>query len=125
MNAFQTLRTDVIVVGAGVAGMSAALHASGRRIVMLTKAAFGEGGASPLAQGGVAAALGPTDSPEAHAADTVAAGAGLCHDEVVRAITHEGPARIAELVEWGALFDRRPDGTLELGREGAHNLDRV
>ncbi|MEN8164222.1 MAG: FAD-binding protein, partial [Acidobacteriota bacterium] len=65
------------------------------------------------------------DSPEAHAADTVAAGAGLCHDEVVRAITHEGPARIAELVEWGALFDRRPDGTLELGREGAHNLDRV
>ncbi len=125
MGNVQTLRTDVIVVGAGIAGMSAALHASGRRVVMLTKSAFGAGGASPLAQGGVAVAMGPTDSPEVHAADTVAAGAGLCHDEVVRAVTNEGPARIAELVEWGALFDRRPDGVLDLGREGAHSLDRV
>lgn len=125
MNAAQTLRTDVVVIGAGLAGMSAALHASGRRVVMLTKTAFGAGGASPLAQGGVAAALGPMDSPEVHAADTVAAGAGLCHDEVVRAITDEGPARIAELMELGALFDRRPDGEIDLGREGAHSLDRV
>ncbi len=125
MGSVQTLRTDLIVVGAGIAGMSAALHASGRRVVMLTKAAFGGGGASPLAQGGVAVALGPMDSPETHLADTVAAGAGLCHDEVVRAITNEGPARIAELVEWGAVFDRQPDGAIELAREGAHSLDRV
>lgn len=125
MSAVRTLRTDMIVVGAGVAGMSAALHASGRRVVMLTKAAFGVGGASPLAQGGVAVALGPMDSPEVHAADTEAAGAGLCHDGVVRAITNEGPARIAELLEWGALFDRRPDGAIDLAREGAHSLDRI
>lgn len=125
MSVVQTLRTDVVVVGAGVAGMSAALHATGRRVVMLTKSAFGAGGASPLAQGGVAVALGPMDSPEVHTADTVDAGAGLCHDEVVRVITNEGPERIAELVELGALFDRRPDGAIELAREGAHSLPRV
>ena len=125
MNESQIRRTDVVVIGAGIAGMSAALHASGRRVVMLTKAAFGTGGASPLAQGGVAAALGPMDSPEVHAADTVAAGAGLCHEDVVGAITNEGPARIAELVDWGARFDLRPDGAIDLAREGAHSLDRV
>lgn len=125
MDVDRLVRTDVIVVGAGVAGMSAALHASGRRVVMLTKAAFGAGGASPLAQGGVAVALGPADSPEVHAADTLAAGAGLCDAEVVRVITSEGPARIDELVEWGARFDRRPDGTVHLGCEGAHSRDRV
>ena len=121
----RVLRTDVVVVGTGVAGMSAALHATGRQVVMLTKSAFGAGGASPLAQGGVAVALGPTDSPDVHAADTMTAGAGLCDAEVVRVVTNEGPARIAELVEWGARFDRRADGTIELGREGAHSRDRV
>lgn len=121
----RELTTDVIVVGAGIAGMSAALHASGRRVLMLTKAGFGTGGASPLAQGGVAVAIAPTDSPEAHAADTIAAGAGLCNDAVVRAITKEGPRRIAELVKIGAQFDRRPDGSYCLGREGVHRQPRV
>ncbi len=125
MNGVKTLRTDVAVIGAGIAGMSAALHATDRRVVILTKSTFGAGGASPLAQGGVAVALGPTDSPDAHAADTLVAGAGLCDAEAVRVITNEGPARIAELVEWGARFDRGADGTIQLGREGAHSRDRV
>lgn len=125
MNQVRFLETDVIVVGAGVAGMSAALHASGLRVLMVTKAGFGEGGASPLAQGGVAVALGSTDSPEAHAADTVAAGAGLCDPGVVRNITAEGPKRIVDLVEWGTRFDRGPNGAIELGREGAHRKDRI
>ncbi len=121
----RILRTDVIVVGAGIGGLSAALHASGRHVVMVTKAAFGSGGASPLAQGGVAVALGSMDSSEEHTADTLAVGAGLCREDVVRAITSEGPARVAELVGWGADFDRRPDGSFDLGREGAHSRNRI
>jgi len=121
----RVLRTDVIIVGAGVAGMSAALHASGMRVVMVTKAAFGSGGASPLAQGGVAVALGPRDSFEEHTTDTLVAGAGLCREDVVRTITSEGSRRIAELVAWGVDFDRRPDHEFDLGREGAHGRNRI
>lgn len=116
---------DVVVIGSGVAGLMAALHASHREVLVLDKAAFAEGGSSPLAQGGVAAAVGLTDSPVSHARDTMEAGAGLCQEEVVRAVTREGPERIEELLALGTAFDRSQGGTLDLGQEGAHDHARV
>jgi L-aspartate oxidase len=116
---------DVIVVGSGVAGMAAAIHARHRDVVHLSKSAFAAGGSSPLAQGGVAAAVGLDDSPVNHARNTMEAGAGLCREEVVRAVTREGPEQIRELMALGAVFDRTESGGLALGREGAHDHDRV
>ena len=116
---------DIVVIGSGVAGLMAALHASHREVVVVSKSEHAAGGSSPLAQGGIAAAVGPTDSPVNHARDTMEAGAGLCIEEVVRAVTREAPERIDELLELGAVFDRSPSGALELGREGAHDHARV
>jgi len=121
----QVRPTDVIVIGSGVAGLMVAHSAAGRRVVMLSKSAHAAGGSSPLAQGGVAAAVGPEDSPLGHARDTMEAGAGLCREEVARAVTREGPSVIHRLEELGAVFDRNASGALELGREGAHDLARV
>ena len=116
---------EVLIVGGGVAGLSAAVHARGREVLMVGKTAFAEGGSSLLAQGGVAAALGGDDSPARHARDTIAAGAGLCDAEVVRKVTDDGPRRIGELLVLGAEFDRRGDGRLALGREAAHTRNRI
>ena len=116
---------DVVVIGSGVAGLMAALHASHREVLVLSKTAFAEGGSSPLAQGGVAAAVGFADSPVSHARDTMEAGAGLCREEVVRAVTREGPERIDELLALGTAFDRSATGELDLGQEGAHDRARV
>jgi L-aspartate oxidase len=118
-------QADVVVVGSGIAGLMAALHASHRDVLILSKTGFGEGGSSPYAQGGIAAAVGPGDSAVNHARDTMEAGAGLCREEVVRAVTREGPERIEELLALGADFDRAASGELELGQEGAHDRPRV
>src|SRR5690606_15389274 len=77
------------------------------------------------AQGGIAAALDPSDSPEAHRADTLAAGGGLSDPEAVRVLVTEGPARVRELVARGAVFDKAPDGDIALTREGGHHADRI
>jgi L-aspartate oxidase len=124
-SAIDVRSADVIIIGGGVAGMMAALHAAHREVLLISKTVAGEGGSSRLAQGGVAAAVGPEDSPVSHARDTMEAGAGLCREEVVRAVTREGPERIKELVELGTRFDRGESGQLELGREGAHDRARV
>lgn len=116
---------DIVIIGSGIAGLTAAVHAKHRDVLILSKSAFADGGSSPLAQGGVAAAVGPADSPVSHAKDTMEAGAGLCREEVVRAVTREGPERIAELLALGAGFDRSQAGNLDLGREGAHDHARV
>jgi len=116
---------DVLIVGSGVAGLAAALHAAGRSVTILSKTSFAGGGSSPYAQGGVAVALGLDDSPAQHARDTIAAGWGLCDDEVVRLVTEEGPARIRELIGLGARLDRDSNGGLAFGREGAHSRRRV
>jgi L-aspartate oxidase len=115
----------VLVIGAGLAGLTAALAAAPRRVLVISPAPLGEACASAWAQGGMAAALDPDDSPELHAADTLAAGAGLCDPEAVRVLTTEGPAAIAHLAALGAPFDRRADGGFVQSLEAAHSKPRV
>jgi L-aspartate oxidase len=114
----------VVVIGSGIAGLVAALSAAPRaRVAVVTKAALDEG-CSRYAQGGIAAAVGPEDSPELHFQDTVAAGRGLCDERAVRILVDEAPRRIRELVEWGVGFDTQ-DGVLMVGREAAHSRPRI
>jgi L-aspartate oxidase len=115
---------DVLVVGGGIAGLTAALGAAHRwNVGLVTKGTLDQT-TTFLAQGGIAAALSPHDSPELHLRDTLEAGAGLCDEEAVRVLVEEGPARIRELEQLGTDFDRR-DGRLILGKEGAHSVARV
>ena len=116
---------DFLVIGSGIAGLRAAISlADAGRVVILTKADPRESNTG-YAQGGIAAAVGPGDSPELHASDTIGAGDGLCVPEAVRALTDEGPRYVRELIEWGAAFDRAPDGHPALAREAAHSVRRV
>ncbi|HCS62291.1 MAG TPA: L-aspartate oxidase [Microbacterium sp.] len=117
---------NVIVVGSGIAGLTAALHAaeSAHTVTLITKDALG-GGCTVLAQGGVAGVYVPGDSPEVHAADTRAAGAGLSDAAAIDVLVGEGSARIAELIARGVGFDRHADGMLRLGREAAHTHARI
>jgi len=120
--------SDVVIVGAGVAGLSTALALKGKKVAILSKVPFarsGAGGSSVWAQGGIAAAVGKDDSPALHAEDTLMAGAGLSLPGVVRVLTEEGPERALDLVERGTRFDRNPDGSLALGQEGAHSRRRI
>jgi len=114
-----------VIIGAGLAGLTAAIELSPLPCVVLSAGAVSTGTSTGWAQGGVAAAVGPDDDPELHALDTLAAGAGLCDPDVVRAITAAAPGAIAWLSGQGADFDRAPDGTLRLGLEGAHGRRRI
>ncbi len=125
MSAAERLPAAVVVVGAGSAGLSAALSLRGRRVHLLTKGRLGQGGASAWAQGGVAAALGRDDSPELHARDTLAVAGGLADAAAVEVLTREGPRAVQRLVELGGRFDRAPDGGFALGREAAHSRRRI
>jgi L-aspartate oxidase len=118
--------TDVVVVGSGIAGLSAGLHAraAGHRVVVVTKVNIGAG-STRWAQGGIAAVLDPADSSEDHLRDTLAAGVGLCDPAAVRVLVTEGPGRVRELMALGAAFDRLPNGGLALTREGGHYRDRI
>ena len=117
---------DVIVVGSGVAGLTAALRLRQRvdRVLLVTKTVLSEG-STQWAQGGIAAALDPADSPDEHLHDTLVAGAGVCVEEAVRVLVTEGPARVRELATLGMEFDRGPDGEISLTREGGHGRDRI
>ncbi len=121
----RILSFDALVVGSGAAGLTAALELAPLSVAVVTKGRLGESGSSAHAQGGIAAAVGRGDTPALHAADTLAAGAGLNDPEAVRILTGEGPARVMRLIALGAAFDRRPDGLLSLGREAAHGRRRV
>ena len=124
----ETVLADVVIVGAGAAGLTAALGCVPLRVVVLTKArlsAAGGGGASAWAQGGVASAVGDDDNPALHAADTLAVGGGLNDAAIVRLLTGEGPERVRALLALGAEFDRDAGGHLELGREAAHSRRRI
>jgi L-aspartate oxidase len=123
---------DVLVLGSGVAGLSAAVRLAGPggpspalTLGVLTKGVLSQS-ATRWAQGGVAAVLGADeDSTDLHLADTLAAGAGLCDEEAVRILVDEGPGRVHELIALGVEFDREATGSLALAREGGHSRPRV
>lgn len=119
-------QADVVVVGSGIAGLTAALHLRRRvdRVLLVTKGQIASG-STVWAQGGIAAALDPDDSPAAHRADTLTAGVGLCDPAAVDVLVSEGPLRVRELVAAGARFDTEPDGRISLTREGGHGADRI
>ena len=114
-----------MVVGSGIAGLTAALRLYGQvgKILVVTKDVL-DAGSTQWAQGGIAAALGPGDTPEQHEHDTLVAGAGGCDRDAVRALVTEGPAAVRELISWGAVFDQH-EGALSLTREGGHHRDRI
>ncbi|MFN8052822.1 MAG: L-aspartate oxidase [Acidimicrobiales bacterium] len=119
---------DLLVLGSGVAGLSAAVRAAefqGLSVGVLTKAEL-DLATTRWAQGGVAATLsGDPEETDLHLADTLAAGVGLCDIEAVRVLVDEGPRRVHDLIALGALFDRDADGHLELAREGGHSVARI
>jgi len=121
-------RTDVLIIGAGVAGLTTAIKIAQLRpnlaITVITKAKLGESN-TRYAQGGIAAVWNQDgDSFEKHIADTLDAGDGLCDKEIVKMVITEGPERVRELIEWGTRFDAH-DGKYDLGREGGHSEDRI
>lgn len=115
---------DVVIIGTGVAGLACALELPGRRVDLITKTTLSSG-SSPWAQGGVAVAMGAGDSPELHAADTVAAGAGLVDPVIAELLAEEGVTAVRRLIELGAEFDRSPRGELDFGQEAAHSRRRI
>ncbi|QIK74533.1 L-aspartate oxidase [Nocardioides piscis] len=122
-----TTRADVVVIGSGIAGLTAALriHAADRslKLLVVTKDVL-NAGSTQWAQGGIAAALGPEDTPDQHLHDTLVAGAGACDVEAVRALVTEGPDAVRELIALGTRFDHH-EGELSLTREGGHHRDRI
>jgi len=121
-----TATSDVVVVGSGVAGLTAALRlrAAGLRVLVVTKTVLDDG-STRWAQGGIAAALGEGDTPEQHLADTLVAGAGLCDEDAVRLLVTEGPDAVRRLIATGAAFDQDADGEIMLTREGGHHRNRI
>ncbi len=116
--------TDVLVIGGGLAGLRAANAVDDRLHVLVVTKEELRHSSSSHAQGGIAGVLDPEDRFENHAEDTLRAGVGLCHQEVVEMVVREAPRRIDELIEWGTRFDRA-NGELELGREGGHSHHRI
>ncbi|MEO3825390.1 L-aspartate oxidase [Actinomadura sp. B10D3] len=119
-----TRDTDVVVIGSGIAGLVAALRCRPHGRVLLVTKALLDAGSTRWAQGGIAAALDPDDTPQEHLADTLTAGVGLCDEDAVRALVTEGPDAVRGLIELGTAFDRS-GGDLELTREGGHHRRRI
>ncbi len=122
------VESDVLVIGSGIAGLVAALRcARAARVVLVTKDRLPES-SSQYAQGGIASVWSPEDSFESHVEDTLAAGAGLCHREVVETVVREGPDRVRDLIALGTNFDVRgdpEDPQYDLGQEGGHSHRRI
>ena len=119
------LHADFLIIGSGIAALRAAAELSGAGdVLILTKAEPDEGNTG-YAQGGIAAAVGPDDSPELHLADTLAAGDGLCDEAAVRVLVEDGPRYARELMDWGVRFDLDANGEPALAIEGAHSARRV
>ncbi len=123
-----TTHADVVVIGSGIAGLTAALRIRAGlpdgQVMVVTKDLL-SAGSTQWAQGGIAAALGPGDTPEEHLHDTLVAGAGVCDEEAVRILVTEGPAAVRELIALGTHFDQTPAGELSLTREGGHLRNRI
>jgi L-aspartate oxidase len=116
---------NIVIVGAGLAGLFLALKLAPRPVTVLSQAPLGQASSSAWAQGGLAVALAAEDNPELHAKDTIAAGAGLIDPAVAMLLATEGPARVMDLVALGVPFDRTPDGKLAQSLEAAHSRPRV
>lgn len=121
-----TADADVLVVGSGIAGLTCALRLREHvdSVLLVTKTEL-SAGSTTWAQGGIAAALAPEDSPAEHLDDTLVAGVGLCDESAVEILVTEGPARVRELVGLGARFDTDEAGEITLTREGGHHRDRI
>ncbi len=116
---------DVVIVGAGLAGLFTALKLAPLPVTVVAAAPLGQGASSMWAQGGIAAAIGEGDTPQDHAADTIAAGAGIVDERVARLVAYEAHERIADLLRYGVPFDRDLEGHLVLSREAAHSQKRI
>src|SRR5512133_1200240 len=118
-------RTDFLVIGSGIAGLTFALKASKYgKVTIVTKARIDETN-TRYAQGGIAAVFSEPDNFEKHINDTLVAGGGLCDEEVVRMVVQEAPERIKDLIEFGVSFDSKEDGSYDLAREGGHTEYRI
>ncbi|QFG22511.1 L-aspartate oxidase [Actinomadura sp. WMMB 499] len=120
-----TARADVVVIGSGIAGLVAALRCRAHGRVLLVTKALLDAGSTRWAQGGIAAALAPDDTPAEHLADTLVAGVGLCDEDAVRALVTEGPDAVRDLIDLGAAFDLSEGGGIALTREGGHRRRRI
>jgi len=126
LDALPREQFDVIVIGAGIAGLFTAIQASRthRRVVVITKKSLMDSN-TRFAQGGIAAVISDDDSPEYHRQDTMIAGAGLCDPKAVDVLVHEGPAGVQDLIRLGTHFDLEKDGEFALTMEGAHSQRRI
>src|SRR5467141_877561 len=115
----------VVIVGGGLAGLFCALKLAPRPVTVISAAPLGQGASTAWAQGGIAAAVAEGDSAEAHAADTVAVGAGLVDETIALALAREASTRIHDLLRYGVPFDRDLEGKLAVGREAAHSARRI
>ncbi|WP_248929078.1 L-aspartate oxidase [Paenibacillus hamazuiensis] len=124
LNSIPHVHTDVIVIGAGIAGLFTAIKASeSNKVMMITKKSLLDSN-TRYAQGGIAAVISDEDSPEYHIQDTLMAGAGLCDPKAVDVLVHEGPAGVKDLIRMGTQFDLE-DGEFALTKEGAHSQRRI
>ena len=118
-------RTDFLVIGSGIAGLTFALKAARYgKVTIITKSAIADSN-TKYAQGGIAAVFSEPDNFEKHIRDTLIAGDGICNEEVVRLVVQEAPARIQDLIDLGVPFDKKKDGTYDLAKEGGHTEYRI
>ena len=123
------MQTDFLVIGSGIAGLTYALKVAkncpDKQVTIITKASVDETN-TKYAQGGVAVVNDlENDSFQKHIDDTLIAGDGLCNKEIVEIVIKEGPARVQELIDWGAQFDKDAEGDFKLGKEGGHSQFRI
>jgi len=121
----QPVANNVVIIGGGLAGLFTALKLAPLRVTIIAGGPLGTSEASALAQGGIAAAVGTSDTTEAHAADTIRAGDGLVDEKMAHLLASEAPARILDLLGYGVPFDKDTRGALKLSREAAHSARRV
>ncbi|MDH3581028.1 MAG: FAD-dependent oxidoreductase, partial [Hyphomicrobiales bacterium] len=117
--------SDIVIVGAGLAGLFTALKLAPLPVTVISAAPLGKGTSSGWAQGGIAAAVSQGDTPEAHALDTIRAGAGIVDEKMARLLAAEASDRIEDLLRFGVPFDSDLEGHLLLSREAAHSARRI